>query len=147
MNFAKSLFTTEWNAIYSCSIECYPSRYLLHSVSLGNDTSLTNDNPAIFFVPQVLRNLTSPPRKTKTMIIQGQGGWLDIITSNLLLYPHILHFAPLLTEQFSNIYMKTAWNRERTAWPDRKGIRSAGLDIFFWVLKEIPQKDSPIFSP
>ena len=42
--------------------------------------------------------------------------------------------------------MKTAWNRERKAWPDRKGIRSAGLDIFFWVLKEIPQKDPPIFS-
>ena len=71
--------------------------------SLGNDTSLANDNPVISFVSQVLRNLTSPPRKTKTMIIPRRLIGYNYIKSTFLFsYPK---FCPIINRTiFQHIY-------------------------------------------
>ena len=46
-----------------------PNHDLVHSVSLGSNPPLVNHTPAIFLSLQALKNLISPPRKAKALII------------------------------------------------------------------------------
>ena len=101
---------------------------------------LLNNNPTIS-VSSDNEKLNKSPRQAKC----PDNNKLDIITTNLLSHSR---FCPLLlTEQGSNIYVKTAWNRDCKSLVRQEGIQVCWSPYLFSMLKEIVQKDIPIFSP
>ena len=61
---------------------------------------------------------------------------------------HILNSAPIINRTVSQyIHTKTVWNRDRKSFDSQERIQVYWSQYLFWVLKEIPQKDLPIFCP
>ena len=53
-----------------------------------------------------------------------------IVITNLAATILSIFFVPLLTEKCYNIFLSVVWNRDCKIMPDKKGVRSAGLNIF-----------------
>ena len=70
------------------------------------------------FVPQALKNLTSPPKQTKPWSFQY--GWSNIITSNLPLY---CQFCPIIIDRTVSQYIyENAWKRNWKSLVRQEGV-------------------------